>query len=149
MVQPFVDCGCDALVAHRDKILQRQTAGMPFRRRLSSGLSQRELAGRRLFETCCGRFASHCGDRVKPLAEHRFERGLPALADVDALPDPRQRRKAVTSDPVAHFFVPLEAMLQLLDRMKPRFQRGRFGLRLLNCVIRTLELFAALGFVRL
>ena len=85
---------------------------------------QRQPGRRRVAEKSLDPVDVRHFERHGALAQHRFQRGFPALFDVQLLPQPRQRFEFVLVQPRLHLALGLHALLQLPEGRKARLEPG-------------------------
>ena len=118
------------------KIQEWLEAGRRVDRHAVAGVrgKQSQLGRRRVVEKCLGPIEIRHFKCRGAFTQHRFQRGFPALIDVQLLPQARQFAQLVLLQPGLHFALALHAFLQLLQGRQTCFQLrvvGGFGVDLL------------------
>ena len=137
-MQPVLHQGAQTRIVELQQADEGFQAGDGFRRRgacrdCRCGRKQRQLGRRSIVEEGLGPIQIRDFQRRGALAQHGFQRGFPALVDMQLLPQPRQIRQFVLLQPRLDLALRLDVFLQLLQGGEARFelrQRGRFGVEL-------------------
>ena len=135
--QPVLQHGTNARLRHLHQRHQRTQPRRRFhrtrcrRRRIEGELGGRRVSRKRLDPIEVGDF-----ERAKLFTQHGFERGLPALLDLQLLPEARQLAQFMLGQPRLDLAVGLHVLLQLLERGTAGFQAGNGGGFRLHAVLR-------------